>query len=168
MNLGPFGPNFFVVDRRAVREHRGGRSMAGVHRLHREQRPFPVTGDRGLGFLAAARQRSPLDELTVRPLSPLRCGPVPSARSSPRSPASPDAGPLEDLTSETPKPWSDRSGSNAAPVAALWSAWCHAARRAAAAQFTRPPALCWSSEEARAARAPNSPPQSPHGAPIHR
>ena len=58
------------------------------------QRPFPVHGDRGLDFLAAARQRSPLDELTVWPIPPLRCGPVPPARSSPRSPAKPEAGPL--------------------------------------------------------------------------
>ena len=68
--------------------------MAGVHRLHEGQRPCPVPGVRVLCFLAAARQRSPLDELTVRPLPPLRCGPVLPARSSPRSPAMPDAGPL--------------------------------------------------------------------------
>jgi len=71
------------------------------------QRLVSVPGDRGLDFLAAARQRSPLDELTLKPLPPLRCGPVLPARSSPRSPAKPVAGPLEDLTSwnpEVPKP----------------------------------------------------------------
>jgi hypothetical protein len=47
---------------------------------------------------------------------------------------------------ETPKPWSDRSGSNAAPVAALGSAWCQAVRRAAAAQGNRSPARCCSAQ----------------------
>lgn len=58
------------------------------------QRPFPVPEDRGPCFLAAARQRSPLDELRCGPLPPLRSGPAPPTRSSPRSPAMPEAGPL--------------------------------------------------------------------------
>ena len=58
------------------------------------QRPVPVPGDRGPLFLHAARERGPLDELTGVPFTALRfvrCTPV---RSSPRSPATPDAGPL--------------------------------------------------------------------------
>ena len=58
------------------------------------QRPVPVPGDRGLGFLHAARERRPLDELTGVPFTPLRFVRCTPARSSPRSPATPDAGPL--------------------------------------------------------------------------
>ena len=58
------------------------------------QRPVPVPGDRGLGFLHAARERRPLDELAGVPLTPLRSVRCTPARSSPRSPATPDAGPL--------------------------------------------------------------------------
>ena len=59
------------------------------------QRPVPVPGDRGLGFIHAARERRPLDELTGVPLTPLRSVRCMPARSSPRSPAMPDAGPLK-------------------------------------------------------------------------
>jgi len=37
------------------------------------QRPVPVPGDRGLGFLHAARERRPLDELAGVPITALRC-----------------------------------------------------------------------------------------------
>lgn len=82
------------VEVRAARGHRRVLVQAGTAGSM-VKRPFPVPGDHGLCFLAAARQRSPLDELALGPLPPLRCGPVPPARSSPRSPAKPEAGPLE-------------------------------------------------------------------------
>ena len=66
----------------------------------------------------------------------------------PRSPATPDAGPLN------PQPpylqvheylVGDRRGSSDAPVASRWSAWWHATRRAAAAQAVwSPPRDCGS------------------------
>ena len=56
------------------------------------QRPVPVPGDRGLGFLHAARERRPLDELPGLPLTALRSVRCMPAGSSPRSRATPDAG----------------------------------------------------------------------------
>ena len=61
------------------------------------QRPVPVPRDRGLGFLHAARERRPLDELAGIPITALRFVRCTPARSSPRSPATPDAGPLKSL-----------------------------------------------------------------------
>jgi len=86
-------------------------------------RPFPVPGDRGPWFLHAARERGPLGELAGVPFSALRFVRCTPARSSPRSPARPDAGPLNAR--------SDRSGSTGAPVAHLRFAWCHVGRRGA-------------------------------------
>ena len=78
--------------------------------------PFPCPGIAVI-FPSRCAGTSPLDELVVGPLSPLRWGPVPPARSSPRSPAKPEAGPLG--SPDSTRPGRDRSGSNAAPVAAL-------------------------------------------------
>ena len=93
-------------------------------RAVRRQRPVPVLGDRGPWFLRAARERGPLDELTGVPLTPplrfVRCTP---ARSSPRSPATPDARAAEALLCSHPL---DRRVSRCA--------WCHVGRRAAAAR----------------------------------
>lgn len=58
-----------------------------------EQRPIPCPGI-AVWFPSRCAGTSPLDELTFKPLPPLRCGPVLPARSSPRSPAMPVAGPL--------------------------------------------------------------------------
>jgi hypothetical protein len=59
------------------------------------QRPVPVPGDRVCCFLHAARERRPLAELAGVPITALRFVLFTPARSSPRSPAMPDAGPLK-------------------------------------------------------------------------
>jgi len=74
-------------------------------------------------FPSRVRERGPLAELTGVPLTPLRFVRCTSDRSSPRTPAMPDAGPLN--------AWSDRSGSTAAPVAHLRFTRCHVGRRGA-------------------------------------
>ena len=51
-------------------------------------------GSRAL-FPSRVRERGPLDELAVVPLTPLRFVRCTPTRSSPRSPAKPDAGPLK-------------------------------------------------------------------------
>ena len=61
------------------------------------QRPVLVPGDRGPCFLHAARERGPLVELAGVPLTPLRFVRCTPTRSSPRSPAKPDTGPLNTL-----------------------------------------------------------------------
>jgi hypothetical protein len=58
-----------------------------------DEAALPVPGDRGPGFIHAARERGPLDELAGAALTSLRSVRSASARSSPRSPATPDAGP---------------------------------------------------------------------------
>jgi len=88
-------PRFTVSIRALVhRKRRRAWDQAGCAGGH-GQRPVPVPGDRGLGFLHAARERRPLDELAGIPLTPLRSVRYTSARSSSRSPATPDAGPLK-------------------------------------------------------------------------
>ena len=86
-------------------------------------RPVPVPRDCGRFFLHAARERRPLDELTGVPFTPLRFVRFTPARSSPRSPATPDAGPLKALMCSHQL---DRRASRCA----LW----HVGRRAAAAR----------------------------------
>ena len=106
-------------------------------RLHRDAEQ-PESGRRcRRGMTTAARSRArgsraldsftlrvndgPLDELTGAALTALRFVRCAPARSSPRSPATPEAGPLNADRSVRP-------GSTAAPVAALW--W-HVGRGAA-------------------------------------
>ena len=136
--------------------------MAGVHRLHREQRPCPVPGDRGLvsfplrGNEPAGRtgvRAAPAAALWSRHARQI----VPPGTRQTRSRAARGTGVNETL-----------KRSQRLERRASRCAWCHAVRRDAAVQFTRSPALRWSPEEVRAARAPLSPPHSPHGAPIHR
>ncbi len=77
-------------------------------------------------FPSRVRERRPLGELTGVPFTPLcfvRCTPV---RSPPRSPATPDAGPLVARC--------DRAGSTRAPVVRLRLPWCHAGRGDAGTQ----------------------------------
>jgi hypothetical protein len=92
--------------------------------------PSRGRGSRALVSVAGTRPTVPLDELarcsrTALRSTALRCAPVrcARARSSPRPPAMPGAGPPETMRA--------RAGSTAAPVAALRSALWHVGRRGA-------------------------------------
>jgi len=65
--------------------------MAGVHRRHREQRPFPVPGDRGLVSFPL-HGNEPAGRTDVRSDPPAALWSRPARQIVPRLPATPEAG----------------------------------------------------------------------------